>query len=83
MGCTIPAPPKKFNAAINANDLFVFIIIRAFVWQGQPLTPAYWLRIARPPFKNLFSTLNTVSGRRGRIFTHYCLRRIPLLRCNL
>ena len=43
MGCTIPAPPKKFNAAINANDLFVFIIIRAFVWQGQPLTPAYWV----------------------------------------
>jgi hypothetical protein len=45
----------------NANDLFVFINFRAFVWQGQPLTPAYWLRIALPPFKDLFSTLNTVN----------------------
>jgi hypothetical protein len=24
----------------NANDLFVFINFRAFVWQGQPLAPA-------------------------------------------
>jgi len=74
---------------------FIFVTAVAIVLIGFIFPPSFCLAgatphpclslvtlKARPPFLNL-STLYTGSGRRGRIFTHYCLRRIPLLRCNL